>query len=44
MKRVIKIGAVLIILAILGSACNQYVCPAYATDTEQEQSGSVDQS
>ncbi len=37
MKRVIKIVAVLILVAFMASACSQYVCPAYATDTEAEQ-------
>ena len=39
MKRIIKIGAGLIVLLFLLSACNRYVvCPAYAEDdTKTEQ-------
>jgi hypothetical protein len=29
MKRMLKIGVVLILLAVLSVACSNYVCPAY---------------
>ncbi len=30
MKRIIKIIAVIIVTILFATACNQYVCPAYA--------------
>lgn len=44
MKRVVKIVAVLLFVAFVVSACSQYICPAYATDTEVEQSREVEPS
>jgi len=41
MKKALKILAVLIVVAFLGSACSQSVCPAYATDTTEAQTSEV---
>jgi len=38
MKRMGKIIAGLMLLAMLAMSCSQYVCPAYSTDTTNEQS------
>jgi hypothetical protein len=32
MKRMVKLLAVAVLLAMLSVACNQYVCPAYTID------------
>jgi len=36
MKSTIKLVAVIMLLALLSSACNHYVCPAYSQDTVKE--------
>jgi PBP1b-binding outer membrane lipoprotein LpoB len=38
MKKIGKIIAVLMLLAMFAMGCSQYVCPAYANDDTQEQS------
>lgn len=42
MKRVLKILAVLLIVAFLGSSCSKTICPAYATDTNKAQTSEVE--
>jgi PBP1b-binding outer membrane lipoprotein LpoB len=37
MKRMGKIIAALMLLALLTAACSTYVCPAYSSNTDQEQ-------
>ena len=44
MKRVIKIVAALILVAILSAACSHYVCPAYSKNTPKEQHSDTDHS
>jgi hypothetical protein len=38
MKRTLKLIAAIVLMAMLVSACNHYVCPAYTKDTAKEQS------
>jgi hypothetical protein len=37
MKRIMKVLAALLLLAMVAVACNHYVCPAYTNDTTKEQ-------
>lgn len=41
MKRIVKIVAVLFLLAMVSAACSKYVCPAYSIDSEAEQNEEV---
>jgi hypothetical protein len=42
MKRSVKIIAALMLIVILATACNHYVCPAYSKDTKKEQPSDTD--
>jgi energy-converting hydrogenase Eha subunit F len=44
MKRVFKIVAAVILVAILSSACNHYVCPAYTKNAPKTQHSNSDNS
>lgn len=37
MKRMMKVLAALLLLAMVAAACSHYVCPAYTNDTVKEQ-------
>lgn len=37
MKRIMKLIAALLLLAMLSIACSKYVCPAYTREAAQEQ-------
>lgn len=40
MKKVVKIVAALLLLAMFAVACNNYVCPAYSEDSSVQQNDS----
>jgi hypothetical protein len=44
MKRVVRVAAAVILVAILSSACNQFMCPAYTKNSSKQQHSDIDHS
>jgi hypothetical protein len=42
MKKITLIVAAVVVMAVLSVSCNNYVCPAYSHDADQEQNDEVE--